>query len=262
MDREKGLPAKQKTYSLEIGGWYRVTRAIVRVLLFFLARVEVKGLEHVPDKGPYLLLTNHLHWLDPPALMAAFPYRGYVFAAAKREKHWFFGPLFRSLDAIWVHRGEVDRRALRQALAVLRGNGVLGMAPEGTRSDTGTLQQGRGGAAYLAYRASARIVPVVVAGQEKVFPALRRLRRARIRIIFGPPFSPPPLPQGGKVGAVEIRACTEEIMYRLAALLPPEYRGLYSDVVDKRPELIACCAPQAQSETPSEPSSELAERSV
>jgi 1-acyl-sn-glycerol-3-phosphate acyltransferase len=208
-------------------------------VLFLLARVEVEGLEHVPGKGPYLLLTNHLHWLDPPALMAAFPYRGYVFAAAKREKHWFFGPLFRSLDAIWVHRGEVDRKALRQALAVLRGGGVLGMAPEGTRSDTGTLQQGRGGAAYLAYRANAPVVPVVVAGQENVFSALKNLRRARIRIVFGPPFAPPELPLGEKASAAEIRAFTEEIMYRLAAILPLEYRGIYSDVVEKRPDLIA-----------------------
>jgi 1-acyl-sn-glycerol-3-phosphate acyltransferase len=207
--------------------------------LFFLARVEVEGLEHVPDKGPYLLLTNHLHWLDPPALMAAFPYRGYVFAAAKREKHWFFGPLFRSLDAIWVHRGEVDRKALRQAMAVLKGGGVLGMAPEGTRSDTGTLQRGRGGAAYLAYRASAPVVPVVVAGQENVFSSLKHLRRAQIRIVFGQPFAPRPLPQGARAGATEIRAFTEEIMYSLAALLPQEYRGLYSDVAEKRPDLIA-----------------------
>jgi 1-acyl-sn-glycerol-3-phosphate acyltransferase len=231
--------ADTKSYSLEIRGWYRVARGILGFLIRLLSRLEVEGLEHVPDEGRYLLLTNHLHWLDPPVLMAVFPHRGYVFAAAKRENHWFFGPLFRSLDAIFVHRGEVDRKALRQALAVLRGGGVLGMAPEGTRSATGTMQQGRSGAAFLAYRADASVVLVVVTGQENLFPSLRRLHRARVRVAFAPPFEPPPIPSGHKAGAAEIRAFTEEIMYRMAAMLPPEYRGQYADVEEKRPDLIA-----------------------
>ena len=246
MEADGDRASQPKEYSLEIRGWYRVTRTIVRFLLWLLSRTEIEGLEYVPEEGPYLLLTNHLHWLDPPALMAAFPYRGYVFAAAKREKHWFFGPLFRSLDAIWVHRGEVDRKALRQALAVLKGGGVLGMAPEGTRSHTGAMQQGRGGAAYFAYRTGASVVPVVVTGQEQAFAALRKLHRARIRIRFGPPFAPAPLPPDERVGAAEIRAFTEEIMYNLAAMLPPEYRGLYSDVADKKPDLIARYAASGQ----------------
>lgn len=246
MDADRDRAAEPKTYSLEIRGWYRVTRAIVRLLLRLLTRTEVEGLEHVPDEGPYLLLTNHLHWLDPPALMAAFPYRGYVFAAAKREKHWFFGPLFRSLNAIWVHRDEVDRKALRQALAVLQGGGVLGMAPEGTRSHTGTMQRGHGGAAYFAYRAGASVVPVVVTGQEHAVAALKRLRRARIRIAFGRPFAPPPVPSEERVSAPEIRAFTDDIMYHLAAMLPPQYRGMYSDVAAKRPDLIVRYAARGQ----------------
>jgi 1-acyl-sn-glycerol-3-phosphate acyltransferase len=215
-------------------------------LLWLLIRIEIEGLGYIPETGPYLLVTNHLHWLDPPTLMAAFPYRGYVFAAAKREKHWFLGPLFRSLDAIWVHRGEVDRRALRQALGVLKGGGILGMAPEGTRSDTGAMQQGRGGAAYFAYRTGADVVPVVVTGQEQAFAMLKKLRRARVRVVFGPPFTPPTVSAGQKVGSAEIRGFTDEIMYHLAAMLPPEYRGLYSDVEDKRPDLIMHYAASGQ----------------
>ncbi len=246
MDADGDKSTEPKTYSLEVRGWYRVTRVIVGFLLRILTHTEVEGLEHVPDEGPYLLLTNHLHWLDPPALMAAFPYRGYVFAAAKREKHWFFGPLFRSLDAIWVHRGEVDRKALRQALGVLQGGGVLGLAPEGTRSHTGAMQRGRGGAAYFAYRTGANVVPVVVTGQEHAVSALKKLRRARIHIVFGPPFAPPPVPSGERASAADIRDFTDEIMYHLAAMLPPKYRGLYSDVEDKRPDLIVRYAASSQ----------------
>lgn len=225
------------TYSLKKRGWYRFLSGLVHFLIWLLARVEVEGLEHVPAEGPYLLIANHLHWLDPPVLMAVFPYRAYVFAAEKWQKHWFLGPLFRSVDAIFVHRGEVDRKALRQALGVLKGGGVLGLAPEGTRSRTGVMQRGRSGAAYLAYQARARLVPVVATGQEKVFSELRRFRRATIRVVFGLPFEPPPVE--GQVSAAQVHAFAEEIMYRLAALLPPEYRGVYRDVAEKRPDLIA-----------------------
>ena len=169
-------------------------------------------------------------------MAAVFPYRPYVFAAEKWEKHWFLGPFFRSLDAIFVRRGEVDRKALRQALGVLRGGGVLGLAPEGTRSKTGALQRGRSGAAYMAYRAGVPLLPVVTTGQKQVFASLRRLRRARVRVVYGPPFDPPPVE--GKASAREVHDFSQEIMYRLAAMLPPEYRGVYQDVTEKRPDLL------------------------
>ncbi len=235
------------TYSLKIRGWYRVIHGVIGFLVRLLCRLEIVGMEHIPDEGPYLLVTNHLHWLDAPVLMAIFPHRAYVFAAAKRERHWFFGPLFRSLDAIFVRRGEVDRKALRQALAVLKGGGILGLAPEGTRSKTGTMQQGRSGAAYMAYRTGARVVPVVATGQENLFPSLWRFRRAQVRIAFGPPFEPTPLPPGGKIGPAEAQAFTEEIMYHMAAMLPPEYRGVYGDVTDRRPDLVKLFATGSES---------------
>jgi len=226
-----------RTYSIKMGAWYRVLHEVIGFLVRIVCRLEVEGLEYVPKEGPYLLITNHLHWLDSPVLMAVFPHRAHVFAGEKWAKHWLLGPLFRSLDAIFVNRGEVDRKALRKALAVLKGGGILGLAPEGTRSKTGAMQRGRSGAAFLTYQAGVRLVPVVATGQEKVFPALRHLRRARLRVIFGPPFDPPPVE--GKIGAAQIHAFAEEIMYRLAVMLPPEYRGVYNDVAERRPDLVA-----------------------
>jgi 1-acyl-sn-glycerol-3-phosphate acyltransferase len=225
-----------KTYSFTMRGWYRVLHVGIKLLLKLLSRPSVEGLEHIPDKGPYLLITNHLHWLDAPMIMAFFPFRAYVFAAEKWNRNWLLGPLFRSLDAIFVHRGEVDRKALRKALAVLKGGGVLGLAPEGTRSKTGALQHGRSGAAYMAYRAGVKLVPVVTWGQKNVFPSLRRLRRAKVHVAFGPPFDPP---RGDRISAAEIHEFAEEIMYRMAAMLPPEYRGVYVDVQEQRPDLVA-----------------------
>ncbi len=240
MSRKDTVEARDGDYSLEIRGWYRVVRGIILFLLHLLCRVEVEGLEHIPDEGPYLYISNHLHWLDPPVLMAIFPHRAYVFAAEKWEKNPVLGPLFKSLDSIFVRRGEVDRKALRKAMAVLEGGGILGMAPEGTRSSTGAMQRGHSGAAYLAYRAGVQLLPAVATGQEKVFPSLLRLRRATVRVAYGPPFAPPLADEaGGRVRAADMHAFTEEMMYRLAALLPPEYRGVYEDVAEKRPDLVA-----------------------
>jgi 1-acyl-sn-glycerol-3-phosphate acyltransferase len=225
-----------KSYGLKVRGWYRVVRGIVALLLRLLSRLRIEGQENIPHQGPFILATNHIHWLDSPLVAVVFPYRAYVFAADKWAKHWLLGPLFTSLGAIWVRRGEVDRQALRQALELLRGGGVLGMAPEGTRSKTGGLQPGRTGAAYLAFRAGVPILPVATTGQEKVLPALRRLRRATVRVLIGAPFYPPPVE--GKASGAEIQAFTDEIMVHLAAMLPPEYRGVYRDVADQRPDLV------------------------
>lgn len=236
MKKQESQPVGEGPYSMRLRGWYRVVRGIIRFILWLLARLEIEGQEHIPDKGPYLLLTNHLHWLDPPVLSVAYPYRPYIFAAEKWERHWILGPFLTSLDAIYVNRGEVDRKALRQAFDVLKSGGVLGMAPEGTRSKTGGMQRGRSGAAYMAYRAGVKLLPVVTTGQEKVFPSLRRFRRATVRVAYGPLFEPPAI--DGKVSAAQANAFTEEIMYRLAALLPAEYRGVYADVEDKHPEWV------------------------
>ncbi len=244
METEANRVVENKTYSLRIRGWYRVVRGIIGFLLRLLSRFEVVGLEHVPTEGPYLFISNHLHWLDPPVLGVAFPYRARLFAAEKWERHWILGPFLRSLDAIFVNRGEVDRKALRRALAVLEGGGVVGLAPEGTRSRTGAMQQGRSGAAYMAYRAGVKLLPTVATGQEKLFPSLWRFRRAQVRVVFGPPFEPPPVE--GKASAAEVHGFAEEIMYRLAAMLPPEYRGVYQDVADKRPDLLALYARDGQ----------------
>ena len=86
-------------------------------------------------------------------------------------------------------------------------------------------------------RAGVPILPVACTGQEKVLPALRRLRRATIHVAIGTPFYPPQVE--GKATSADIQAFTDEIMYCLAAMLPPEYRGVYSDVPDQRPDLLA-----------------------
>jgi 1-acyl-sn-glycerol-3-phosphate acyltransferase len=222
MDRtEQGDP-------LYLGRLYPVIRGVIAFLVKNLTRLEVQGLELVPDQGPYILVVNHLHWLDSPVILTVLPHPARVFAGEKWANRLLIGFLLKSVNAIFVNRGEVDRKALREALATIQAGGVLAMAPEGTRSKTGGLQHGRRGAAYLAYLSGTKLLPIVCTGQEHAVSSLLHLRRARVRVVFGPPFDPPPVE--GKVTTTELDSFTEEIMHRLAALLPPEYRGVYADV--------------------------------
>jgi 1-acyl-sn-glycerol-3-phosphate acyltransferase len=97
----------------------------------------------------------------------------------------------------------------------------------------------------MAFRAGVPLVPVAITGQEKVFPSIWRFRRARVRAVFAPPFAPPSVE--GKASAADVHAFSEDIMYHLAALLPSEYRGVYSDVDEKRPDLVALYATGTES---------------
>jgi 1-acyl-sn-glycerol-3-phosphate acyltransferase len=214
--------------ALETPWRYRFVRALVGFLLRLLFHIEIIGVDRLNQaKGPLLIVANHLHWLDPPIVFAIVPLRTTVFAADKWGAHPIFGPLFRLVgNAIFVNRGEVDRQALGKALAVLRAGGVLGIAPEGTRSKTGTLQRGRSGTAYLASRTGAPILPIGISGQEKAFRTLVRLRRPTIRVMVGEPFTLPGTPN--LVKGEHLDAYTDQIMRRLAELLPPEYRGDYA----------------------------------
>ncbi|MCS6844703.1 MAG: 1-acyl-sn-glycerol-3-phosphate acyltransferase [Caldilineales bacterium] len=231
--------------SLSMPRRVRFLRWLANFLLRLLTRLEVHGREKIPLTGAALFTMNHLHWLDVPIGLAIMPRPAVVFAAEKWERHPIIGPLMRwSKSTIFVARGEVDRRALGQALEVLKAGGMLGIAPEGTRSKTGALQPGREGPAYLASRTGAMIVPVAAWGQEKAIAALKRLRRQRIVVRVGDPFVLPGTPNKAK--SEQLAAYTEEIMCRIAELLPPEYRGVYADAVRQRAK--AAEPPQAVQE--------------
>ncbi len=205
---------------------YRVLRAILMVFFRLCTRFEVTGLENVPAHGPLIVAINHIHTLDSLATMVALPIGATVFATRKWERH-IKGLFLRLAGVIFVTRGQVDRRALREALAVLRRGGILGLAPEGTRSPTHQLQSGRGGVAYLAHLGKARILPIAVTGVEKVIPSLLRLQRASVCVTIGRPFALPALDH--RPNARELQAHADMVMQRIAALLPREYRGVYSE---------------------------------
>ena len=204
---------------------YAILRAIVRLLFRLLSRTEYRGLENLPAHGPFILLTNHLSAIDAPLILAAIPTPITVFAAHTHRHEFLVGELMNAMGAIWVRRGEVDREALKAAVELLKEGGVIGLAPEGTRSKAGALIEGKIGAAYLATRTDVPLVPVAVTGTEVGLPAVFRLSRPRIAITIGPPFR---LPDSSlQASRAQLQAYTDLIMRTLAGMLPEKYRGVY-----------------------------------
>ena len=204
---------------------YHIIRAIVDVLVNLFIRREYVGLENFPDP-PYIVAINHLSIFDTPVLLTICPHTIRALTAAKYKRNPIYAPLLVIMGSIWVRRGEVDRHALREALDVLKQGGVLGLAPEGTRArGTYALQEAKTGTAYLATRADVPIVPVGLAGTERIKDNLLRLRRTYVRAVVGEPFR---LPENGRVRGQKLHEYTDLIMHRIAELLPEEYRGVYA----------------------------------
>ncbi|MGC9356902.1 MAG: lysophospholipid acyltransferase family protein [Anaerolineae bacterium] len=208
---------------------YRVVRQILRTLFHLLSDLEVEGLEHIPEEGAGILATNHISRLDTPLLGAVCPRRVTGMVALEYRDYPLFRWVLGAAEPIWVRRSEFDREALLESIRVLRRGGFLGLAPEGTRSPDGTLQQGKHGVAFLAARAKVPIVPVGISGTDRMVERFRKLRRMQIRVVFGEPFH---LPQEGRLNPEELAAATEIIMLGIARLLPPERRGVYAHRVE------------------------------
>jgi 1-acyl-sn-glycerol-3-phosphate acyltransferase len=207
---------------------YLFAYIFVKTYARLICRTKVMGREHIPDRGPFLVITNHLSSVDPPLVVDLIPIRLRMtgMAAMAHRRDFFIGWLMDQAGAIWVRRGESDRAALRAALDVLASGRPLGVAPEGTRSRTGGLIEGKTGTTFLALKAQVPILPVAFAGTDRVFPSLRRLRRATVQAKIAPTFMLPPAGDGPR--REHLQYCTDLIMARLASLLPEKYRGVYA----------------------------------
>jgi 1-acyl-sn-glycerol-3-phosphate acyltransferase len=196
----------------------------------------VTGVENIPTTGPAIIIINHIAFLDPVMVCAASP--RVVIPLAKKEA--FDSLLLRlfvkGYGAIPIQRGEADTRAVKSALRVLQHNGVILVAPEGTRSPTYQMQSGKEGAVMLALRTGAWLVPVGITGTQRIRAYWTRLKRAPIQLSIGQPFRLRSTSDNGRPSRAEMSAMTEEAMYRLARQLPPEFRGVYSHL-DKATEI-------------------------
>lgn len=205
---------------------YRVLRRIVALIMSLFYRYEVVGAENVPPCGPIIVAVNHLHLFDPFAVAARVERQIVTLAASKWRTNLLVGAFLKYAGTIFVKRGEVDREALRACLDVLSHGKALAVAPEGTRSRTGGLQRGKPGIAYLATRTDAAIVPVAIAGTQRLSDWLH-LRRPVCRVVIGRPFHLE-RPEG-KPGTEDLQRMADDIMVRIGVMLPEEYWGAYAE---------------------------------
>jgi len=211
--------------------WRKLFRRIAVPLLRFLFRLltdlKVEGQENVPLEGPVIIALNHLGHLDAPLVVAFAPREVEGIALADLYHVPITGQLLRLYGVIPVHRDEFDREVVRRALKVLAEGKALALAPEARRSVTGALEKARHGAAYLAIKSEAPVVPVAITGTEDANEKLMRLKRPRLTLTFGKPITPPPRASTAAERRRQIAQFTEEIMRTIASMLPPKYRGVY-----------------------------------
>ncbi len=218
-------------------------RFIARIVLRLIANIELIDFDRVPDTETVIVVSNHLGRLD--AML------GYILidrtdvimlVAEKYEKSPLWRWVGKKLDVIWINRFDADIHALRETTRRLRQGGILAVAPEGTRSPTEALQQGKPGAVFLAAKANVPIMPIVLTGTEDrvVKMRLRRLQRLDITVRAGEPFRLPPMDRKNR--DAYMAAQTDEVMCRIAALLPEKYRGVYA----AHPRLYALLAEESE----------------
>ena len=203
-------------------------RGLCNLVITLLTKRTVEGLENFPDKGPALVVVNHLGDADAPLLVGSIPTT--LDALGKIELYDFpvLGKLMDWYGVIWLHRGRADRRAIRAALDGFAEGRFIAIAPEGRYSLVGGLEEGQQGAAFLAVKADVPIVPVGFIGTENehVYGHLKRLRRPPIMLRVGKAFR---LNQQADRQEM-MREGTRRIMESLANLLPETYRGVYRTV--------------------------------
>ena len=201
-------------------------RTIVSFLIKVLSRTEFLGLENVPVSGALIIATNHMHYLDIPLLFIN-PVRADLTAlvTTKYQNHWFIRWFCQTAGGIWINRDIADFSAMQAASKVLKEGRALGISPEGTRSHTAQLLPGKPGTVLLALKMGVPIIPVAITGTENLFRRIFTLQRPRINVCFGPAFTL--LPIGPQNREQMYQQYTDEIMCRIAALMPEKYWGYY-----------------------------------
>ena len=169
---------------------YAITRVIVQLLMPLLGGITVRGRENIPERGPILLAPNHRAYMDPPYLSMVTKRQLHLMAKDQLFQIPVFGPYIKAMGAFPVKRGAADRGAIRQAIEELKAGHVLGIFPEGTRADSGTLMPAERGFALIAKQTGIPIVPIALEGTDRVHPKhAKRLHRAHVIATIGKPIT-------------------------------------------------------------------------
>ncbi len=205
---------------------YSISRVIVGMLLL-LVRCQIRGRDNVPSQGALIVVANHLNFVDPPLVGSILSRRAVFMAKEELFRSRIVGYIMGALGAFPVSKGHLDRRALRRAVQVLADGQALVIFPEGMRSRGRRLKPAFPGAALIALRSGAPIIPIGITGTEKMKGLSWLWQRPEITVNIGKAFTLPPI--NGKLTKAELAKLTDVIMVRIAELIPPKYRGHYAN---------------------------------
>jgi 1-acyl-sn-glycerol-3-phosphate acyltransferase len=188
---------------------------------------KVEGVTNLPPRPQgFVLAVNHLNWTDIHILGASLPlsHRPWWIAKIELFGNRLLAWWLREMQVIAIKRGKRDLAALQLGEEALRNGAALVIFPEGHRSDTGQLQEGKSGAVRLAARSGCPIVPIAIYGTEAGLrgAALRK----PIRMVIGKPYQPQ-VANPNHIPSEEMEHLTDEMMLRIAELMPEQYWGHY-----------------------------------
>lgn len=201
---------------------YRVLRWICRIIFGLRARLVVEGQEHIPP-GPCIVVCNHVSNWDPVVLGLSIADRQ-LRALGKQELFQLplLGRIAHWTGGIPIRRGEADREALARCKTVLQTGGSLIILPEGTRSRSGTLNEGKMGIVFLAQLANVPVLPAGVTGTRVMgWP----WRRNTVQVRFGPVFTI----ERTQRRPEQRQTALNHTMRAIARLLPPSMHGVYAE---------------------------------
>lgn len=206
---------------------YRFCAAVVGGLAKILFRPSVVGADNIPLTGPVLIAPIHRSNVDFAFSLFISPRKVFFMAKEGVFHPALFGTLLTKLGAFPVDRTSADRESLRLSEEVLKRGQALVLFPEGTRKEGTTVEPLHDGAAFIASRTGAKIVPVGIAGSERAMPVGAKLPRlAKIQIVVGTPIEPPV--SEGRVSRSQITEKTEELRRELEAVYSEARRRLDS----------------------------------
>ena len=208
-----------------------LVNALFRTLLRITCRLDISELKRVPAEGPMIIIVNHVSSIEGPLLYTFMrPRRTIALGKIELWEKLFTRKLMQWWEVIPVHRGETDMQAMKQCFEVLDKGDFLCIAPEGTRSNKAKLLQAKSGTSFIALKKRVPILPIAHYGIEDFSKNIRRLKRTPVIVRVGKPFEL--VLEKNRYTAEERQEMTDEMMRRIACMLPEQYRGYYTDSMD------------------------------
>lgn len=196
---------------------YWISRAILWLFFKICFRYKVRYSGNVPKKGPFIIASNHLSFLDPAAAGFITNRQVCFLARANLFDNIFFNWWGKSVGAIPISRSRFDLGAIKGSLHRLNKGYIVAVFPEGTRSKDGSIRNPKGGVGFLAVKAGVPVVPILIRGSDRALPrhaVMVRLKPIEVRV--AQPVEPNMFLQ--KNGEYNYQALSEEVMNRIRGL--------------------------------------------